>query len=98
MAEKEDEGKLLLVSGGRRGPAVVSRLPCFSTNERKGSTHSSNSPENSALLGKVAGLYRKGHGVIVVLFLFYGAVGYWLSAGIGRGARGDWASGGAGGN
>ena len=28
--------------------------------ERKGATHSSNSPESSALLGKGAGLYRRG--------------------------------------
>ena len=64
--------------------------------ERKGATHSSNSPENSALLRKGAGLYRKGHGVIVVLLLRAG--GCWLGAGIERGPRGDWASGGAGGN
>ena len=44
--------------------------------ERKGVTHSSNSPENSALLGKGAGLYRKEHGVIVVLLLR----GWWLLA------------------
>ena len=44
--------------------------------ERKGVTHSSNSPENSALLGKGAGLYRKGHELIEVSLLR----GWWLLA------------------
>ena len=61
---------------GRRGPVGVSRLPGFSTNERKGVTHSSNSPESSALLGKGAGLYRKGHELIEVSLLR----GWWLLA------------------
>ena len=76
MPEKEDEGKLLLVSEGRRGPVVVASLLGFSTNERKGATHSSNSLENSALLGKGAGLYRKGHELIEVSLLW----GWWLLA------------------
>ena len=44
--------------------------------ERKGATHSSNSPESSALLGKGAGLYRKGHELIEVSLLR----GWWLLA------------------
>ena len=64
--------------------------------KRKGATHSSNSPESSALLGKGAGLYRKGHELIEVSFLR----GWWLLARCWdwKGARGDWASGGASGN
>ena len=44
--------------------------------ERKGATHSSNSLENSALLGKSAGLYRKEHELIEVSLLR----GCWLLA------------------
>lgn len=61
--------------GGRRDGVGTPRSSEVMT-ERKGATHSSSSLENSALLGKGAGLYGKGHGVIVVLLLR----GWWLLA------------------